>query len=155
MLYEVITNIAVFVDEANEFNGPLWLADAAERAGRTDEAAKRYRDIWTSEAFNADQEKAFLAGHGQWIRAAEHRERLERLIWQRRFSEAHRQLDRVDADARALGEARIALATMNTGARNVLLRVPKELQSDPNLVYERLRWLRRSNKDDEARGLGA
>lgn len=130
--------------------GALWLAAQAESAGRDAEAAKRYRDLWTDETFTGDQEKAFLAAHGDWIRAADQRDRLERLIWQRRFGEAHRQLDRVDADTRALAEARIALATMNTGAANTLLRIPKELRNDPGLIYERARWLRRRDKDDEA-----
>lgn len=130
--------------------GALWLAAQAETAGREAEAAKRYRDLWTDETFTADQERAFLADHGEWIRAADQRDRLERLIWQRRFGEAHRQLDRVDADTRALAEARIALATMNTGASNAILRVPKELRSDPGLIYEQARWLRRNDKDDEA-----
>lgn len=130
--------------------GALWLAAQAEAAGREAEAAKRYRDLWTDETFSADQERAFLADHGAWIRAADQRDRLERLIWQRRFGEAHRQLDRVDADTRALAEARIALATMNTGASNAILRVPKELRNDPGLIYEQARWLRRNDKDDEA-----
>lgn len=130
--------------------GALWLAAQAEAAGREAEAAKRYRDLWTDETFSADQEKTFLADHGQWIRPADHRDRLDRLIWQRRFGEAHRQIERVDADTRALAEARIAMATMNTGAANTLLRVPKELRTDPGLVYEQARWLRRLDKDDEA-----
>lgn len=135
---------------ASTREGAIWLGEAAERDGREAEAARRYREIWTSETFSADQETAFLALKTRWIRAEDHRARLDRLIWERRFGEAHRQLARVEADTRALAEARIALATMNTGAANALLRVPKALRNDPGLVYEHARWLRRSNKDEEA-----
>lgn len=130
--------------------GAMWLAEAAERSGRDGEAAKRYRDLWSDETFSADQERAFLAAKGEWIRPEDHKARLNRLIWERRFGEAHRQLERVDADTRNVGEARIALATMNSGAANALLRVPNALRSDPGLIYEHARWLRRNNKDDEA-----
>ncbi len=130
--------------------GQMWLAEAAERNGRDAEAAKRYRDLWGDETFSADQERAFLAAKGAWIRTEDHKARLNRLIWERRFGEAHRQIERVDADTRVVAEARIALATMNSGASNALLRVPNALRSDPALLYEHARWLRRSNKDDEA-----
>ncbi len=139
--------------KASTREGTLWLAATAEAEGREAEAAKRYRDLWAEGAFSADQEAAFLAAYGRWIGAAEHRDRLDRLIWQRRFAEAHRQAERVDADTRGLAEARIALATMNTGAPNAFLRVPKELRHDPGLIYEQARWLRRNGKDDEATAL--
>ena len=130
--------------------GAMWLAEAAERNGRDAEAAKRYRDLWANETFSADQERAFLAAKGSWIRPEDHKTRLDRLIWERRFGEAHRQIERVDAETRAVAEARIALATMSSAAENAMLRVPKALRGDPSLIYEHARWLRRQNKDDEA-----
>jgi len=129
--------------------GAIWLAERAEAQGRA-EAASLYRQAWIAEAFTEDQEKAFLAAHGQALRAEDHQERLDRLIWERRFGEAHRQLRRVTGTAREIAEARIALATMSSGAANELLRVPNKLSGNPGLVYEHARWLRRRNKDEEA-----
>ncbi|WP_337995599.1 lytic transglycosylase domain-containing protein [Oleispirillum naphthae] len=130
--------------------GAVWMADRAEAQGRTEEAARLYRRIWSAEAFTADQEKAFLAAHGGWLRDEDHLARLDRLIWERRFAEAHRQLRRVSGAPRAMAEARIAMATMSSGAANELRRIPNELRNDPGVVYENARWLRRKNKDEEA-----
>ncbi|MGE4529339.1 MAG: lytic transglycosylase domain-containing protein, partial [Rhodospirillaceae bacterium] len=130
--------------------GAVWMAERAEAQGRNEEAARLYRRAWTAEAFTADQEKAFLAAHGSQLRDEDHLARLDRLIWERRFAEAHRQLRRVSGTPRAVAEARIAMATMSSGAANELRRIPKELLTEPGLVYEHARWLRRKNKDEEA-----
>lgn len=130
--------------------GAVWMAERAEAQGRTEEAARLYRKAWTAEAFTADQEKTFLSAHGGWLRDEDHLARLDHLIWERRFAEAHRQLRRISSPAREAAEARIALATMSSGAENELRRVPKALLNDPGLVYEHARWLRRKNKDEEA-----
>ncbi len=130
--------------------GRIWLAERALAEGRADEALARLRRAWAEDSFSPDEETAFLSVHGQHLRSEDHANRLDHLIWERRFSEAHRQLARVSGEARVIAEARIALATMSSGARNELLRVPKALLNDPGLVYERARWLRRSRKDDQA-----
>ncbi len=136
--------------KASTREGMIWLAEQAREQGREDEAAARLRRIWTDEAFAPEQETAFLSAYKDVLRTEDHIRRLDRLIWERRFGEAHRQLPRVPAEPRAVAEARIAMATMSRAAQNELLRVPKPLLNDPGLVYERARWLRRSHKEDQA-----
>jgi len=53
---------------------------------------------------------------------------------------ARRMMARVDADHRALGDARIRLAGLDNGAERLVARVPAALQNDPGLLYERMRW---------------
>ncbi len=136
--------------KASTREGAIWLAEKAEAEARHEEADKRYRAIWSKEIFSTDQESAFLSAHGDRLRAEDHEQRLDRLIWERRFSEAHRQVRRVSGEVRTLAEARMAFATLSSAASNEFLRVPKTLRDDPGLVYERARWLRRRNKDDRA-----
>jgi soluble lytic murein transglycosylase len=59
-------------------------------------------------------------------------------------------LPRVDAEHRALGDARIKLATMSKGADGALRKVPERLASDPGLIFERLRWRRRKGQEQAA-----
>ncbi|MBN2751465.1 MAG: lytic transglycosylase domain-containing protein [Rhodospirillaceae bacterium] len=130
--------------------GAIWIAEQEAAQGHTEEASKRYRRIWGSEVFNTEQEEAFLKTHGHRLHAQDHQERLDRLIWGHRFGEAHRQLQRVSEPFRTIAEARIALSSMSSRAKNELLRIPKELREDPGLTYEHARWLRRRNKDEDA-----
>ena len=56
----------------------------------------------------------------------------------------------VDADVKALAEARLALANQLNNAESYISHVPASLHNDPGLLYERLRWRRKNNMDDSA-----
>ena len=141
---------AWFADGAATREGALWLLDRAVRENRTEDVKKRLREVWAGTVFSPDEESAFLARYGALLTAQDHALRLDRLIWERRFAEAHRELARVSSGTRMIAEARIALASMSSGARIALSRVPAAGLADPALTFERVRWLRRQGKDGEA-----
>jgi soluble lytic murein transglycosylase len=108
------------------------------------------RAVWVTGAFNALDEKSFLAAHGAAIRPEDDETRLDRLLWAGKTEAARRMLTRVPADYRALAEARLALALQAAAGDMLVARVPVQLRSDSGLLYEELRWRREKDMTDAA-----
>ena len=60
---------------------------------------------------------------------------------------------RVDSGNQALGQAQIALRQLSSNAPDLAAHVATELQDDPGLVYDQVRWYRRKGFDAAARQL--
>lgn len=124
---------------------------ALESLGRTKEAAEAARSAWRDTNFSEGEEKEFLSRFRKYLTRADHAARLDRLIWDGRVFDARRLLRLVDADVQALANARLALRRLDPGVDGAVRRVPAKFQSDPGLLYERLRWRRIKGRDMEAR----
>jgi soluble lytic murein transglycosylase len=125
-------------------------AQFAIAAGHEAEGVAELRAVWIGSEFTEGEEKNFLLHYGSHIRAEDHAKRLDRLLWDGKEAEARRMLPRVSLDIRALGDARLALATMAPDAEHLLSIVPARLQGDPGLLFERMRWRARKDKYDDA-----
>ncbi|HEX9462546.1 MAG TPA: lytic transglycosylase domain-containing protein [Alphaproteobacteria bacterium] len=131
-------------------DGALRYAEALFHAGDKDKAIKLIHGTWAGGAFGPTQEATFLKRYRSYLSSEDHARRLDRLLWDGRIEEARRMLPRVDADHRALGDARIKLATMSSGVEYALRKVPERLAHDQGLVFERLRWRRRKGQEQAA-----
>ena len=87
--------------------GSLRYAEALVRVGREAEAAAFVRERWRAITLSAQGEQDFLSRVGSYLGEEDHLARLDTLLWDRRESEARRQMTRVDAGHRALAEARL------------------------------------------------
>ncbi|MCK4858915.1 MAG: lytic transglycosylase domain-containing protein, partial [candidate division Zixibacteria bacterium] len=67
-------------------------------------------------------------------------DRLDRLLWNRRVTEAQRMLPLVSADQRKLAEVRIALIRNKNGVDAMINALPSSLKDDAGLAYDRFRW---------------
>ena len=119
-------------------------------AGRTEEAAKAFRDVWINGNFGSKQEHQFYTLFRKHLTDQDHVDRLDRLLWDSQVQAARRMLKRVDNGQQALAQARILLMTKEGGADKAVKAVPKALQDHPGLIYERLRWRRRKELTEEA-----
>lgn len=128
-------------------------ADALISAGLTDAARAMLRHTWVARDFPYADEKRFYARYGHLLDDELHRQRLDRLIWERRLTAAGRQARRVGADHRALARARIRLARMAPGVDAAIDRVPKSLRDHPGLVFERARWRQRKGRYEDVLAL--
>jgi soluble lytic murein transglycosylase len=123
----------------------IWMA-----AGRQDEALDLIRQTWIDGDFTAVEEKLMLQRYRDVLRSEDNTRRLDRLIWDDRTEPAKRMFQHVSADIAAVGQARLALAAETAAVPVLLAHVPPRLLSDPGLLYERLRWRRRNDMDDDA-----
>lgn len=126
-------------------------AEALRTTGRGDEAVAIARKGWVEKDFPEADETALYIGFWDALSLDDHTRRLDRLLWQGQITAAQRLLDRVDADTRALAEARIALRRRQTSPAAALAGVPAHLQSDPGLLYETARWYRKEGYGAQAR----
>lgn len=131
-------------------DGAMRYIEALMRAKERNKALKLIHDTWGSGSFGGTQEKTFLKRYGSYLTRDEHVKRLDRLLWDGRREEAKRMFAHVDADQRALADARVKLATMSTGVDGALRKVPDHMANDPGLVFERLRWRRKKGQEQAA-----
>ena len=99
--------------------------------------------FWVNADFNKLDERSFLQRYRGMLRQADHVARLDRLVWGGYRAEARRIYPLVPPEYRALAETRLALGAEEAGAERLISRVPADLQRDPGLLYERVRWRRR------------
>ncbi|WP_348771440.1 lytic transglycosylase domain-containing protein [Azospirillum sp. SYSU D00513] len=128
-------------------------ADTLLAAGETDRAAKLVRDRWVSADFSAGDEQDFLASYGRHLRTQDHKERLDRLLWERQEAPARRLLGFFDDTYDTLIEARLAYDTDARNPEAKLARVPASLRNDAGLLFDQIRYLRRKGDDDGALAL--
>ena len=119
------------------------------RGDRDDEAraTAMLRDAWITGDFSKADEKHFMGRHAKRIRTSDHIARLDRLLWDGRYWAVRRHLWRVPKAYQKLGLARIALRRQMGNVDALVAQVPDNLQRDPGLIYERLRWRRKKGKD--------
>ncbi|MCA8933955.1 MAG: lytic transglycosylase domain-containing protein [Rhodospirillaceae bacterium] len=131
-------------------DGTVRYAQALEGAGRLDEAQAMLHGIWPELTVSAQSQDDLLSAVGHLLTPTDHALRMDRLIWDGRLREARWLMPHVDAATRALAEARIQLANQADGVDALIAAVPAELQTNEGLLYERLRWRRRSDRIDGA-----
>lgn len=120
---------------------------------REEEGRAAVREIWINRHFTKQLERTFYRRHRKHLTREDHRARLEQLIWNERYWPARRMFSKVDADTRALAEARLMLMRRMGGVDGAIAKVPQKLTDDPGLIYERLRWRRRKGRHEAAREL--
>jgi soluble lytic murein transglycosylase len=130
--------------------GRAALALALADIGRGTEAAELARDVWRVNVLPIDREQALLTqfpdlgGTGQAWNRADH------MLWLGERGAAKRQLARLDADKRALLNARLALMEKARKASDLVRAVPAAEADDPGLLSEQARAKRRLDREEDA-----
>ena len=131
--------------------GKIRLAEALLRQGDNDKGSTLLRESWVEGNFSRQDERMLLRRHRQLLTQDVHAQRLDRLLWDRRRSDALRLLPQVPNELRTLGMARIGLIESAGNVDSLIARVPEALRDDPGLAFERVRWRRTKGFDDRAR----
>ena len=126
--------------------GALAYVDALLRLGLVDDVRREAPALWVEIDFNAREEASFLKRFAKFLSGADHQERLDRLLWDRRNAAAQRQLKRVPAGQAAVAKARISLYGNKPGVDAAIRRVPAELANTDGLLYDRAAWRQRRNR---------
>jgi soluble lytic murein transglycosylase len=128
----------------------LRLAQIWMQQGREADGERLIRQAWVENNFSAVEEKFMIERYHDILRGEDNAQRLDRLIWDHQTEEAKHMLKHVGPETAALGEARLGLAAMDPGVETLIARVPARLQNDPGLLFERMRWRRHKDLDDDA-----
>lgn len=130
--------------------GTLALARAYLSKGKTKEAADLIRANWRIGRFSQDMEKAVLADFADALSKADHRARMDALLYDGRSDDGLRAAKLLDKDIQALADAWIAVIKRNSKATAKLAAVPAALQKDPAFLFATARNFRRLDKYPEA-----
>jgi soluble lytic murein transglycosylase len=116
--------------------------------GATAQNAIRLR--WVNGDFSEDDLASFnnkysglIDGNTMWAR-------MDRLLWKNDASQARALMPYIGGGDRSLAEARLALGQQDSHADAWVARVPSSLSDDPGLVYQKLKYLVKNNRDDDA-----
>jgi len=111
------------------------------------------RNAWIAGDLGPRREVELPSRFHDALSDADHAARLERLLWTGKSDAVRRMYKWVDADLRALADARIALRGTAAGAERLAAQVPARLANDHGLAYDRARYYRRKNQDELARNI--
>jgi soluble lytic murein transglycosylase len=134
-------------------DGGMAYARALLAADQHDKAIKVARDTWADAGFGVLQERQFLTHFGDYLRPEDNIRKLDRLLWDKQEGAAQRLMLKVDGPHRALAQARLALQDGRAGADGLVAAVPASLRDDPGLIYDRVRWRRQKDMDEDAMDL--
>lgn len=130
--------------------GKVRQAELMIKAGKTEAGTDLLRTTWIQDDFLPLDERNFVSHYGASMRPEDNEQRLDRLLWDGNDDAARRVLPLVPADFRALGEARLALASGAKNAIGLVAKVPAALQTNAGLVFDEVRWRRKQSSYDEA-----
>ena len=123
---------------------------AAHRAkGDLDAANDLAVLTWRTQTLRAADETALLSVYADVLKD-HHEARLDMLLWRGAKANAERMLTRVGDGWKALAEARLALRENKKGVDTLIERIPKTLQADPGLAFERMQWRARKGRTEDA-----
>ena len=130
--------------------GKVRLGEAFLNSGQQIEGATWIQRAWVEHQFSRSREAEILKKYGVHLPPQAHEDRLNRLIWEQRFSDGRRMLQLVNSEARALADARLKLASRSRGAESAVTRVPANLRTDAGLLFDHARYLRRRGQEQTA-----
>jgi soluble lytic murein transglycosylase len=130
----------------------LHCAEAQANAGHHAAAAEEARHAWISGIVDQAGEAAFLRRWSGAVQPDDQWERFQNLI-AHDAAAASRQVARLDPTRRAAAEARLALQHDAPNADSLYAALPAALRSDPGVMLDRARWLRRADRTADALSL--
>ncbi|ATQ68761.1 MULTISPECIES: lytic transglycosylase domain-containing protein [Methylosinus] len=129
--------------------GKLALARLRARQNQPLEVAALIKPLWRDDDFNEALETTARKEFSQYLDAADHKYRADRLLYAGKTSAALRIAAHAGADVLDLARAR-ALAANGAATEKSFAAVPAALQRDPGLVFARVYTLRHQKKFVEA-----
>lgn len=105
---------------------------------------------WAEADMDTETQSRILESYGRFMSRDLHRRRLDELLFNDQVTQARQYAAQLQNGYPALVEARILLEKDSANAEQSLNNVPRELQSDTGLLFERLKWRRRNDMDSGA-----
>ena len=130
--------------------GKIALAVALRQAGDSARANQLARDIWRRDDLSADVERTLLSAFGSAIGSADHKSRLDHMLYAGKDGTALRAAQRLGSGQVALARAYLAVSARRSNGGALLAHVPRALHADPIYLLTRAQWLRREDRAREA-----
>lgn len=136
-------------DRPTEADALVRCAEALAAAGRTADAANDARQAWLTGVTDPAKEITFLSRWSGVITPDDQWQRFRRLTWHQTPA-ASRQAGRLDTNHEKTAQAWLALLHNDPQAKARVTALPPEARSEPGMMLDYARWLRRQNHQDDA-----
>ena len=130
--------------------GAVNYVDALRKKNGINNVKNLASEIWIERNFSKTQSKDFYRKYKKILTPNDHLKRIDRLTWVGRSYEARRMLPIINKNYRNLYSAKIVLRRREGNADSVVSRVPRNLKKNEGLIFERLRWRRKTRLYDTA-----
>ena len=124
--------------------GAVNYVDALKKEKGLENVKNLIRKTWIERKFTRSQSKDFYKRYKKVLRIEDHDARIEKLTWTGRSYEARRMLRLINKNKKKLYNAKIILRRRAGNADQAISSIDTDLLNDQGLVYERLRWRRKS-----------
>ena len=124
--------------------GAVNYVDALRKENGIENVRKIAKKTWINRNFTKRQSKDFYKRYKKILSTKDHDKRIDRLTWIGRTYEARRMLPLVSKNKKNLYNAKIILRRRAGNVDQAISKIDENLLSDQGLVYERLRWRRKS-----------
>jgi soluble lytic murein transglycosylase len=124
--------------------------DALNATNQHAQAEATARQFLVDGTMNPAEVTDFANRYQPMLRQVDFELRADRLIWAGKYSEANALFSYLPSNSRPVIEARVALETQAGNAQALLSGLSKDQMNDLGLLYDRMRWLRKENRDSEA-----
>ncbi len=118
-----------------------------------DKVRKEVRDlissIWIEDDFAAEEGQKFFEKYKNQLTEYDHINRVDRLIWDGKNSEAQKLMHLVNEDYKKLFDAIIEVQDSPKYLDQIILSVPRRLRSNENLLYRMVMWYKAKDKIDD------
>lgn len=131
--------------------GSVILSRALVARGNSAQAAKLIRKIWRNEALDKPFEDKILAEFSGLLSPADHKARMDYLLYRDRTAQAKRFGDL--GNAQSLYKAWAAVNDRSAKADGLIAGIDAQWRKDPAYLFMRIENLRRQNKYDDAANL--
>ena len=133
--------------------GMVKLADAYFRKSQDANGKTWLRKGWIEGNFTPDRMSVIAARYGSRLTSDDHQRRASRLVWADEFGQANAMSNWLDGGFATMITSRIKLRQSARDADAAYSRVPSNLRDDQGLLFDRARWLRKRDREDEGRSL--
>ena len=131
--------------------GMVRLGEAHLVSGNRERGIELIRKAWSEEAFERVRKRTrSSSAHGDILRDADHRARLDQRLALDDIAAARRQIARVDGSARRVAEARLRLKSGPDAVASIMASLPAELHANRGLLHDASRAYRRRDRDEDA-----
>jgi soluble lytic murein transglycosylase len=124
--------------------------DALNTTNQHNQAEATARQYLVDGAMSPSEVADYAARYKPMLRQVDFELRADRLIWAGKTSDATALIPYLPDNSRAVLQTRIALEAQASNAQALLSQLSSDQMNDLGLLYDRLRWLRKENRDSEA-----
>lgn len=130
--------------------GRYLLAASLKAAGRVKEATDTIRKSWREDSYPNDVEAEITARFKDDLIEADHRERMDNLLFAENWAAAQRAAELAGSDALSLAKIRIAVGKRAPDAEKLLQAAPPTIKKEQGYILSEAQFLRRNDRLPEA-----